>query len=446
MMFLAVHALGRLLLSGAESILSYVREKARATASHAEEESDSGFSSDGEKDEPAVPLLTSFQQAVENAVDGVGSPIPTAPSYATDIQAVLARSGYTTPKLRVCVELCREAVRNGEKILVFSQWISSLEGALEELRSKLPEARVALLVASKDNNATFARFHRNDIDVLLLSIGAFACGLNLQEANKVILLDSDWNPQRHTQAIARVYRLGQTRPVTVYRLVSRGSYEEQIMKAALAKTWLFRRAIDSKRDGAQKWSNADQVGTANLFSPANLNAPLNDNELRRNDRLKVELPVLQHLLEDKSVMTAIPLSLFFKEDKWELSRYDKTEALSGPDAVRKGYPWGVQRTFRDEVSDEDSDVYEGTQPTPRAAGTPPSTPLSVVSPSVPATPATTVDSAIGSPLELPARVPHKRTLAELQLHEKVLYLAEARLMLSESEKQLMKKIRLMEQH
>jgi SNF2 family DNA or RNA helicase len=72
----------------------------------------------------------------------------------------------------------------------------------------------------------------------LISTRAGGLGLNLASADTVILYDSDWNPQVDLQAMERAHRIGQTKPVRVYRLICRGSVEERMISRAEKKLFL----------------------------------------------------------------------------------------------------------------------------------------------------------------------------------------------------------------
>jgi len=76
---------------------------------------------------------------------------------------------------------------------------------------------------------------RPEIFIFLLSTRAGGLGINLTSADTVIFYDSDWNPTIDSQAMDRAHRLGQTRQVTVYRMITRGTIEERIRKRALQK-------------------------------------------------------------------------------------------------------------------------------------------------------------------------------------------------------------------
>jgi chromatin-remodeling ATPase INO80 len=76
---------------------------------------------------------------------------------------------------------------------------------------------------------------RPEIFIFLLSTRAGGLGINLTSADTVIFYDSDWNPTIDSQAMDRAHRLGQTKQVTVYRMITRGTIEERIRKRALQK-------------------------------------------------------------------------------------------------------------------------------------------------------------------------------------------------------------------
>jgi len=80
--------------------------------------------------------------------------------------------------------------------------------------------------------------------VFLISTKAGGIGVNLFTANRIILMDSSWNPSNDQQAIGRCYRMGQKRPVIIYRLVSEGTLEQKIYRQGVQKVGLGRRIND----------------------------------------------------------------------------------------------------------------------------------------------------------------------------------------------------------
>ena len=91
-------------------------------------------------------------------------------------------------------------------------------------------------------------FREGDSTAFLISLKAGGVGLTLTEADYVFVLDPWWNPAVEAQAVDRVHRIGQTRPVMVYRLVSRDTIEEKVVALKERKAALFSQVVDG--DGA----------------------------------------------------------------------------------------------------------------------------------------------------------------------------------------------------
>ena len=88
------------------------------------------------------------------------------------------------------------------------------------------------------------RFKDGDDPVFLISLKAGGFGLNLTEADYCFLLDPWWNPAIEAQAIDRTHRIGQTRPVMVYRMIARDTIEEKVVALARRKAALFSGVMD----------------------------------------------------------------------------------------------------------------------------------------------------------------------------------------------------------
>ena len=95
-------------------------------------------------------------------------------------------------------------------------------------------------IKGNDRQAAIDRFSAPDSDrfVFLLCTRAGGVGINLTAADTVIIYDSDWNPQNDMQAQARCHRIGQTKKVMIYRLITRASYEEVMFETASRKLGL----------------------------------------------------------------------------------------------------------------------------------------------------------------------------------------------------------------
>jgi len=141
----------------------------------------------------------------------------------------------------------------GHKVLIFSQMVRVLD-LLQELL-QLNHYRYERLDGSTSasaRNAAVDRFRRESFKrfVMLLSTRAGGLGLNLTAADTVIIFDSDWNPQNDLQAMARAHRIGQTRPVRVYRLLTAKTYEMHMFHSASLKLGLDRAVLAHQRQNA----------------------------------------------------------------------------------------------------------------------------------------------------------------------------------------------------
>lgn len=141
-------------------------------------------------------------------------------------------------KLTAALELMEQLHEEGHKVLFFSQFVSMLK----IVRSKLEEMKLPFhwLTGASDNRADIVRKFQEDEEasVFLISLKAGGSGLNLTAASYVILYDPWWNPAVENQAIDRAHRIGQTQPVTAYRLLARGTIEEKILMLQQQKKML----------------------------------------------------------------------------------------------------------------------------------------------------------------------------------------------------------------
>jgi SNF2 family DNA or RNA helicase len=129
---------------------------------------------------------------------------------------------------------------------VFSQFT----GFLSLVRQRLDTEGVAyeyLDGSTRNRGERIAAFREGSAPVFLISLKAGGFGLTLTEADYVFVLDPWWNPAAEAQAIDRTHRIGQTRPVNVYRMVSTDTIEEKVVALQERKRDLFARVVD---DGA----------------------------------------------------------------------------------------------------------------------------------------------------------------------------------------------------
>ncbi|HSD88270.1 MAG TPA: DEAD/DEAH box helicase, partial [Kofleriaceae bacterium] len=141
-----------------------------------------------------------------------------------------ATSKVPSSKLKRAVELLDELRSEGHRALVFSQFTSHL-GLVREALDVAGFSTLYLdgSTPPKTRAALIDRFQAGEGDAFLISLKAGGTGINLTAADYVLHLDPWWNPAVEDQATDRAHRIGQTKPVTVYRLISRGTIEQKIV-------------------------------------------------------------------------------------------------------------------------------------------------------------------------------------------------------------------------
>jgi SNF2 family DNA or RNA helicase len=142
---------------------------------------------------------------------------------------VPGRESTTSAKTELLLEALEVAAAEGHKSLVFSQWTSMLDLLEPKLRER--GHRFARLDGSTADRASVVDRFQNDPEILvfLVSLKAGGVGLNLTAADHVFLFDPWWNPAVEEQAFDRAHRIGQEKPVFVYRLVAADTVEERIL-------------------------------------------------------------------------------------------------------------------------------------------------------------------------------------------------------------------------
>ena len=154
-------------------------------------------------------------------------------------------SEVSSSKLARFVELARNLVDTGQRALVFSQFtrhLALIRDALDELQ--LPYLYLDGQTPPDARAERVQRFQDGGADLFLISLKAGGTGLTLTAADTVIHLDPWWNPAVEDQATDRAHRIGQTKPVTVYRLVSKGTIEESILQLHADKRALVAQVLD----------------------------------------------------------------------------------------------------------------------------------------------------------------------------------------------------------
>jgi len=159
------------------------------------------------------------------------------------------RAARSSSKVEALCDALEDAVADGHKALVFSQWTGLLD--LVEPHLSTREIQFTRLDGStRDRGAVVDSFQEPaGPPVLLLSLTAGGTGLNLTAADHVFLLDPWWNPAVEDQAADRAHRIGQDRPVMVYRLVAKDTVEERVLDLQARKRRVADVALSAGRPG-----------------------------------------------------------------------------------------------------------------------------------------------------------------------------------------------------
>eukprot|EP00388_Colpodella_angusta_P011897 GDKJ01030285.1.p1 GENE.GDKJ01030285.1~~GDKJ01030285.1.p1 ORF type:complete len:1113 (+),score=257.90 GDKJ01030285.1:343-3339(+) len=141
-------------------------------------------------------------------------------------------------KLKLLDKLLPKLFSEGSRVLIFSQMTKVLDIISDWLNfRRIKHLRIDGNTGSSERQESIENFNKpgTDVDIFILSTRAGGLGINLATADVVILFDSDFNPQMDLQAMDRAHRIGQKKPVRVFRLVTDGTVEEKIVERALKK-------------------------------------------------------------------------------------------------------------------------------------------------------------------------------------------------------------------
>ena len=185
------------------------------------------------------------------------------------LRALVTSSG----KMMLLDQLLTKLKRDGHRVLIFSQMVRMLDilGDYMEYRGHAYQ-RLDGTIAAAPRRIAIDHFNApesNDF-CFLLSTRAGGLGINLMTADTVIIFDSDWNPQADLQAMARAHRIGQVKPVSVYRLVSKETIEEEILERARNKLMLeyltIQQGVTDKETQARRNALVGEPGSSSEIS------------------------------------------------------------------------------------------------------------------------------------------------------------------------------------
>ena len=166
-------------------------------------------------------------------------------------------------KLDYLLSMVDELLDEGHRLIIFSQFTSML-ALIEQALIARGHAYVMLTGQTKDRERPVERFQNGEVEVFLASLKAGGVGLNLMAADCVIHYDPWWNPAVETQATDRAWRIGQDKPVFVYRLICEGTVEQRMLALQQRKADLAQSVYDGGNAFAEALT-ADDIKA--LFEP-----------------------------------------------------------------------------------------------------------------------------------------------------------------------------------
>jgi superfamily II DNA or RNA helicase len=176
-----------------------------------------------------------------------------------------ARNVKQSAKLEELLELLDKLLAEGRKILIFSQFTSMLALIEKELHAR-DIGYTKLTGRTRKRDEAIATFQEGQVPIFLISLKAGGVGLNLTAADTVIHYDPWWNPAAENQATDRAHRIGQDKPVFVYKLVAKGTVEEKILQLQ-EKKQLLADGIYQQKEGQEPLARISSDDLLSLLAP-----------------------------------------------------------------------------------------------------------------------------------------------------------------------------------
>lgn len=162
-----------------------------------------------------------------------------------------------SPKVETLVEQLTDAAANGHKMLVFVNYLAALEQIGEQLDAQGIDY-VRMSGSTRDRQRLVERFQTDPVcKVFLMTLKTGGTGLNLTAADMVFIFDPWWNKAAENQAIDRSHRIGQSRKVMAYKLITQGTIEEKILQLQEKKAELFNAVISADASALKSFSESD---------------------------------------------------------------------------------------------------------------------------------------------------------------------------------------------
>ncbi|XP_009865469.1 PREDICTED: transcriptional regulator ATRX [Apaloderma vittatum] len=306
------------------------------------------------------PSVTKSDEGKATSSSNPGSPAPDwYKDFVTDADAeVLEHSG----KMVLLFEILRMAEELGDKVLVFSQSLISLDLIEDFLelanREKTDKDKSSIYKGEGkwfrnidyyrlDGSTTaqsrkkWAEEFNDETNVrgrlFIISTKAGSLGINLVAANRVIIFDASWNPSYDIQSIFRVYRFGQNKPVFVYRFLAQGTMEDKIYDRQVTKQSLSFRVVDQQQ--VERHFTMNELTELYTFEPDLLDDPNSEKKKKRDTPMLPKDTILAELLQiNKEYIVGYHEhdSLLDHKEEEELTEEERKAAWAEYEAEKKG--------------------------------------------------------------------------------------------------------------
>lgn len=191
---------------------------------------------------------------VQNNIDNIKS----APNPLAELIRMRQATGYTgilsskiqeSAKLDRMEELAEEAVENGKKVVIFSNWTQMTDVIRARLAKKYKGVVITGQTNDADRQVNVNHFQNNpECKYIIGTIGAMGTGLNLFEGSVIIFMDHPWNRAMYDQAVDRCHRIGQKNKLTIYNLLCKNTIDERIWELVKKKGAMSDALIDGQLD------------------------------------------------------------------------------------------------------------------------------------------------------------------------------------------------------
>ncbi|XP_054851774.1 transcriptional regulator ATRX isoform X2 [Eublepharis macularius] len=305
------------------------------------------------------PGIVKAEEGKTTSTSNPGSPAPDwYKDFVTEADAeVLEHSG----KMVLLFEILRMAEELGDKVLVFSQSLISLDLIEDFLELANQEREEGKPVIYKGEGKWFRNIDYYRLDgsttaqsrkkwaeefndetnvrgrLFIISTKAGSLGINLVAANRVIIFDASWNPSYDIQSIFRVYRFGQNKPVFVYRFLAQGTMEDKIYDRQVTKQSLSFRVVDQQQ--VERHFTMNELTELYTFEPDLLDDPNSEKKKKRDTPVLPKDTLLAELLQfhkEHIVGYHEHDSLLDHKEEEELTEEERKAAWAEYEAEKKG--------------------------------------------------------------------------------------------------------------